>query len=173
MRIINKIGIAIIAFVIFSVAAASAQSNNPELSANRQMFEELAEKDKTLFDSVFQTCDLNKLGELLTEDFEFYHDKGGQTAKSGKQFVNSIKEACDRRKDGKDYRLKRELVANSLNIYPLNNYGAIQMGVHRFYILNQDKVELAETAQFTHLWKKENGVWRLARVLSYDHKPAK
>lgn len=172
MRSITTVIIAVIAGIIFSDTAA-AQSNNAESSAPKQMFEELAERDKVLFDSVFKTCNPDKLAELVTEDFEFYHDKAGQNANSGKQFVNSIREACEKRKTGGDVRLRREVVENSLQVYPLNNYGAIQMGVHRFYILSEGKEQLAEIAKFTHLWKKENGVWKLARVLSYDHKPAR
>jgi hypothetical protein len=70
-------------------------------------------------------------------------------------------------------RVKRELVAGSVSVYPLNNYGAIQMGEHRFYVVSNGKENLAEVAKFVHLWKKENGAWKLARVLSFDHKPAK
>lgn len=174
MRIIYSIFTAIIAVCVLSAADVSAQANKSEsTAAERQIFEELAEKDKVLFDAVFKTCDLTTLAELVTEDFEFYHDRAGNNAKSGKEFVKSIGEGCEKRKSGADVRLRREVVENSLQIYPLNNYGAIQMGVHRFYILGEGGREnLAEVAKFTHLWKKENGVWKLARVLSYDHKPA-
>ncbi len=177
MRIIYSIFIAIIAICVLSAADVSAQANKPEstaaAAAERQIFEELAERDRVLFDAVFKTCDLAKLAELVTEDFEFYHDRAGNNAKSGKEFVKSIGEGCEKRKSGADVRVRREVVENSLQIYPLNNYGAIQMGVHRFYILGEGGREnLAEVAKFTHLWKKESGVWKLARVLSYDHKPA-
>jgi hypothetical protein len=29
-----------------------------------------------------------------------------------------------------------------------------------------------EEAKFVHLWKREASGWRLARVLSFDHRPA-
>jgi len=46
------------------------------------------------------------------------------------------------------------------------------MGVHRFYAITEGKEdELTEVAQFTHVWKKDAGNWKIARVLSYDHKP--
>ena len=58
-------------------------------------------------------------------------------------------------------------------MYPINNYGAIETGTHRFYaVKNGEPDRLTETSQFTHLWKEENGQWRLARVLSYDHELA-
>jgi ketosteroid isomerase-like protein len=58
-------------------------------------------------------------------------------------------------------------------VYPLNNYGAIQVGIHRFYAIAEGKKDqLTETGRFTQVWKKEDGKWKLARVLSYDHKLA-
>ena len=41
----------------------------------------------------------------------------------------------------------------------------------RFYKLTPGKPEqLVEVALFTQVWKKEPSGWRLARVLSYDHR---
>ena len=154
--------------IMFSATSVTGQSSSPQKPTSRQLFEELAVKDSELFDTIFNKCNIERLGELITEDFEFYHDKSGQVAKSGKEFVDSIRNLCERQKTGLDYRARRVLVRNSLTVYPLNNYGAIQMGVHRFYPLIKGKSN--EVAKFTHLWKKENGEWRLARVLSYDHK---
>lgn len=154
--------------VMFSATTVTAQSSGSKTSASRQVFEELAVKDSELFDTIFNKCNVERLTELITEDFEFYHDKSGQVAKSGKEFVDSIRNLCERQRTGLDYRARRVLERNSLAVYPLNNYGAVQMGVHRFYPLIKGKSN--EIAKFTHLWKKENGEWRLARVLSYDHK---
>lgn len=74
------------------------------------MFKELAAKDRELFDSVFNTCDTDKLAQLLTDDFEFYHDKDGQSANSAAVFVKDVKDMCERQKQGTDYRARRELV---------------------------------------------------------------
>ena len=174
MRFISPGMIATVFFaaaVVFSATTVTAQSISSKSAASRQLFAELAAKDAELFDAIFNKCNVAKLGELITEDFEFYHDKAGQVAKSGKEFVDSITNLCDRQNKGIDYRARRVLVPNSLTVYPLNNYGAVQIGVHRFYPLIKGKSN--EIAKFTHLWKKENGEWRLARVLSYDHKNMK
>jgi hypothetical protein len=57
-----------------------------------------------------------------------------------------------------------------MKVYALNNYGAIQIGTHTFYAVQKDKPDrLTETGLFTHVWQEENGQWKLARVLSYDH----
>ena len=174
MRSVNPVISAalLVAFAsMFSANTVTAQSNRSQSPASRQLFDELAVKDNEVFDTIFNKCNVERVGELITEDFEFYHDKGGQIAKSGKEFVDSIRGMCDRQSKGEDYRARRVLVRKSLVVYPLNNYGAVQMGVHRFYPLVKGKP--VEIAKFTHLWKKENGTWKLARVLSYDHKNVK
>ena len=49
-------------------------------------------------------------------------------------------------------------------------YGAIQKGVHRFYIKEPDKdLYLTGSARFTHVWLLEESAWVLKTVLSYDH----
>ena len=157
-----------LAAIALAVLIAGCASTQP---APSPLHQELAAKDKELFDAVFVSCDLETLTDLLTEDFEFYHDKWGQTASSREQFVGNIRGMCERQKAGTDFRARRDVVQGSLAVYPLKNYGAVQVGTHRFYRLPENT--MTESAVFTHLWKQEDGKWRLARVISYDHKDAK
>ena len=72
---------------------------------------------------------------------------------------------------GEDYRARREIVPGSLKVYPLNNYGAVEVGEHRFYQLLPGQPEkLVEISLFTQVWKKEDSGWKLTRVLSYGHR---
>jgi Domain of unknown function (DUF4440) len=108
---------------------------------------------------------------MITKDFEMFHDKGGRVASSAKELIASVEGTCARQKAGEDYRSRRELIAESLQVYPLNNYGAVEVGQHRFYQLLPGKPEkLVEVSLFTQVWKKEAGSWKLARVLSYGHR---
>ena len=70
---------------------------------------------------------------------------------------------------------KRNLVENSLQVYPLNNngklYGAIQKGKHTFQQKLNGTFKTVGIADFTHLWILENKKWKLKRVLSYNHLP--
>lgn len=139
--------------------------------ATQELYDEIAAKDHILFAAVFDTCDTATLTTLVTDDLEMYHDKGGLTATSGAQFVNAIEGMYARQKTGEDYRARRELVPASMKVYPLSDYGAIQVGEHRFYQLLPGKPEkLVEVALFTHVWKKDATGWKVSRVLSYDHK---
>lgn len=145
----------------------------PGAQARPGLTDELLKADAEFFAAVFDTCDLKTVKRYVTDDFEMFHDKGGRVSTSGAQFVQAIVDKCKRQADGTDFLSRRELVRESLKVYPINNYGAIESGTHRFYALSKHKPDrLTETAQFTHVWKEENGQWRLARALSYDHQLA-
>jgi hypothetical protein len=120
--------------------------------------------DKQLFDA-YNTCDMDKLKAMVAEDLEFYHDKTGLSV--GRQvFLNAIKNnICG--------KVQRELVAGTLKVYPIKDYGAVEMGVHRFiHPWKQDRGEVGE-AEFVHLWQYKDGAWKITRVISYDHHGAK
>ena len=49
-------------------------------------------------------------------------------------------------------------------------YGAIISGEHKFYITEKGKPEYQSgVANFTQLWQLKNGVWKMTRILSYNH----
>ena len=150
-------------------AQASAQVAGP--AQTQALHAEIAAADQALFSAFFDRCDLGALATMVTDDLEMFHDKNGYMSKTGKEFLDRSAAICARQKTGDDYRARRELVPGSLKVYPLNNYGAVEIGVHRFYQLLPGKPEkLVEVSQFTHVWKKEAGGWKLARILSYDHR---
>jgi hypothetical protein len=159
--------------LLAAVFAAPEVSSGPRAGPGQtqELYLEIAAMDLKLFAAVFDTCDTAALATMVTDDMEFFHDKDGLSSTSGAQFVKSVEDVCARQKTGEDYRARRELVAGSMQVYPLNNYGAIQVGRHRFYQLLPGKPEkLVEDSQFTQVWKKDETGWKLARVLSYDHK---
>src|SRR5688572_12766145 len=139
--------------------------------ASDELVHAISEKDRQLFNAVFETCDTVQLAQLVAEDFEFYHDKSGHVFNSGSAWVKAVSEMCERQKVGTDYTARRELDAASVRMYPLKNYGAIHIGAHRFYRkLPGGQEKLVEVALFTNLWKHEHGTWKLTRVLSYNHR---
>ena len=115
-----------------------------------------------LFDA-YNSCQLDKLGSLVAEDPEFYHDKTGLAL--GRQlFVNAIKNnICG--------KVHRELVPGTLEVYPIEGYGAVEIGVHRFTHPN-DPHKLGE-AKFVTLWQHKDGSWQITRAISFDHHAAK
>jgi ketosteroid isomerase-like protein len=161
--------IGILALLLTLSVPLSAQTAGP--APTPQLTNEIRVADAALFAAFFDRCDIEALKGMVTEDFEMFHDKGGHVASSAKEFIASVAGTCARQKTGEDYRARREVIAGTLQVYPLNNYGAVEVGEHRFFQLLPGKPEkLVEVSLFTHVWKKEGGSWKLARVLSYGHR---
>jgi hypothetical protein len=116
--------------------------------------------DAALFDS-YNRCDLEKNATFFADDVEFYHDQGGVTLGKEKLIESIKKNICG--------KVTRELVAGSLQVYPMKGYGAVEMGVHRFHHPGHDDTEPVGEAKFIHLWLYKDGAWKITRVISYDH----
>ncbi len=72
-----------------------------------------------------------------------------------------------------DWRLRREVIEGTVNVFPMNNIGAIISGEHVFYIQESGKSEhLDGYGKFMQLWVFKNNEWKMSRVFSYDHGPA-
>jgi hypothetical protein len=142
------------------LVACTSLCTAQDVNRSGPLFDALARMDKELFDAAFVNCDASKFRALFTEDAEFYHDRTGLASGEAARTMTS----CPR-----DNGVTRTLVPGSLEVYPMQGYGAIQIGRHVFAKKGEPG---SEVAKFVHLWKQENGVWRLARVLSFDHKPS-
>ena len=167
MKKIYDISILFIAFISGSITFGQAPQDS-------ELYQVLKEKDSILFDAAFNRCDPATLKTLFTEDFEFYHDKGGLT-ESRQAFLEPLEQNCPNVKPEDLQPSKRFLIEGSLEVYPMYKngelYGAIQHGVHRFEFLNDNKeYQQGDIAKFTHVWIKENDRWKIKRELSYDHK---
>lgn len=139
--------------------------------ASEDLIKKITSLDSALFTASFDHCDLSLLDELLSEDLEFYHDKWGLVASSSDQFIQNIRSSCADQEAGNSPKAKRKLIKESVQIYPMKGFGALQMGKHDFYQFKNGKFEFTESALFTHLWEKTDKGWKLLRVMSYDHKP--
>jgi hypothetical protein len=151
--------------VLSSVSSAVvAAQGRPEAAPPADLARTLAGLDAQLFDS-FNRCELEKFASFFAEGVEFYHDKGGVTL-SSKSVVESVKNnICG--------KVRREVVAESLEAHPIPGFGAVQMGSHRFYEVNAKPGSGAVgAARFVHLWQFKDGAWKITRVISYDHGPA-
>lgn len=144
-------------------------SVNGQNTSQTELFNQIQKLDSLLFSLVYN-CDKEKIESFFTEDLEFYHDKGG-LMKSRAAFMEiQQKNFCGER----PAYLRREVVPGTMKVFPMYNYGAVQSGDHVFYVKNAEGKEVLEgKASYTHLWKFEDGQWRVSRVISYDHGPAK
>jgi Domain of unknown function (DUF4440) len=122
------------------------------------LFKTIQSLDTKLFDA-YNHCDLTTLGAMVSDDLEFYHDQTGLSV--GKEpFLAAIKQnICG--------KVQRELRSGTLEVYPLKGYGAVEIGIHRFH--HPQNPENVGDAKFVMLWQNKDGVWKVTRVISYNH----
>ena len=164
-----KIFFLIFACILFAMSGYCQSSFAQPLT--QQQIDLVQEADSNLFAAIFDDCNTSNLENMLTEDFEFYHDKWGQVAQSANEFISGISANCEAQKNGHNPRAKRILDVDASLFFPITNYGVLQNGSHDFYQMKDGSFQFTERAQFSHLWKFENEKWKLSRVISYDHKP--
>ena len=58
----------------------------------------------------------------------------------------------------------------SLKVFPIRGYGAIAQGAHTFCTTGSN--DCGGMADFTMVWREQDGRWQITRVLSYGHRPA-
>lgn len=141
-----------------------------QVAEKSELYKTILSKDSLLFNVGFNTCDIKQFENLLSDKFEFFHDKDSISNKA--TFIYNLRKGlCI---SPTTYQSRRELVNGNSEVYPLykgeNLYGAIQVGIHKFYeTISKKKETYASTAKFTSVWLLENGQWKLNRCLSYDH----
>jgi ketosteroid isomerase-like protein len=111
--------------------------------------------------AAFNAHDLDRLMALFSPDLEFYHDAGGlqsfDVVKSGFGGLFS-----------QDNGSRRELVAGTLRVFPIGDYGALELGRHRFCHDEKGRVDCG-TFEFAHVWRRQGSEWKITRVISYGH----
>ncbi len=152
-----------------TAALAVAQTPAAAIPDEATLAPIIAERDAVLFATMFDRCDPAALADLVSDDLEFYHDRGGLTA-TRTAFIADYAKGCEARKASNAWRSRRELVPGTMKIYAIPGVGAVEEASHLFYERQGDGPEtLVGRARFSMLWRLEDGHWRLARAFSIDH----
>ena len=153
----------ILKFILFAVAVtallvsvSSFKAVEKQTSEEKELFDTIVALDSTFF-TAYNTCDLKTAADLISEDLEFYHDQGGLST-SKEDIMSGLKNnICG--------KVRRELVKGSVEVSPIPNYGAVQIGMHKFYN-NQEPNAESKPSRFVTLWKKTDNSWQITRVIS-------
>lgn len=148
--------IALLALLLSTVLGLNAQPLRP----SDDLYREIAHQDSVLFNA-FNNRDVETFKNTFATDLEFYHDKGGLTDLA--YTVESLKRTAVQNNG-----LRRDLVPGSMEVYPIKDYGAVQIAAHTFCHTENGKQDCG-TFKFVHVWHKTAGGWKLARVVSYGH----
>lgn len=147
--------------VIVSMSALSSKSQPAKANLSpAELKEAIIQVDKAMFDA-FNAHNVDLLTAMFADDIEFYHDKSGLTnlQQSREGFVKMFENTPD---------IRRELVKDSLQIFPIKDYGAIEIGSHRF-CHKENGVEQCGEFPFLMIWRQVSGDWKVSRVVSYGH----
>lgn len=144
-------------FIVVFTSKVTAQDRQQTL------YDTILHLDSVFFNA-FNTCDTSVTKTLFTKDLEFYHDAGGLT--NFNENLKSIRYRCS-----STTKVRRELVLESLEVYPIKDFGAIEVGQHKFYYTPPGQQEIFDGIfKFLHIWKRfEDGSWKISRVVSYSH----
>ena len=121
---------------------------------------EIERMDSVLF-AAFNAQDFTALQTFFAPDLEFYQDNEGL-----ENYTQTMKDFSEMFRQSS--KIRRELIPGSLEVYPIKNYGAIEVGSHRFCHDENGQAECG-TFKFLHVWRKTDTTWQLSRIVSYAH----
>jgi hypothetical protein len=131
------------------------------MPADKLLYKTIAVQDSILFEA-FNSRNLERLKTFFADNLEVYQDNIG--VRSYEQSMEAFRGLFTQ-----DYVLTRTLVKESLEVYPIKDYGAIETGSHTFCHAENGKSECG-TFKFVHIWEHKNGQWKITKIITYDHK---
>ena len=123
---------------------------------DKVVYDIIVAKDKEYFEA-YNTCDMKKQASIYSEDLEFFHDKGGLSTSKQEILTSIEKNICG--------KVTRTLIAGSIEVYPIKDFGAIEIGYHKFYN-NQEPNAKSKPSKFIMVWKNEGEKWLISKVIS-------
>ena len=114
-------------------------------------------KMDSIYFNAYNTCDIKTQADIYDKNIEFFHDKGGLMT-SKEDLLKALKiNICG--------KVTRTLIKGSVEVYPIKNYGAIQIGYHKFYN-NQEPNAKSSPSKFIVTWKLKDKQWKITKVIS-------
>ncbi len=152
-----------IKFFLFIIALlmsffSSAQVNEIQKykPSDIKLHNEIVKMDAKYFNA-YNTCDMQTQADLYDENIEFFHDKGG-LATDKKELLKALKEnICN--------KVTRTLIKGSIEVYPIKDYGAIEIGYHKFFNKEEPNAK-SIPSKFIVVWKKNKNDWKITKVIS-------
>ncbi len=142
--------------IILALALLATTSLWSQVDTDSELHKTIMELDGKMFDA-YNNCDIETQADLMDEDLEFYHDMAG-LATSKQDILTSIeKNICG--------KVTRTLVEGSVEVHKIEGYGAVELGMHRFFN-NQEPEAESKASRFIIIWKQHGEDWKISRVIS-------
>jgi hypothetical protein len=126
---------------------------------DEQLYKKIVRLD-SLFFAAYNSCSVNldKYGSYFSENIEFYHDQGG--------LMTSKQEIVDATKRNVCGKVTRELVTGSIEVYPIKDIGAVEIGLHKFHNNQEPAGTPSRVGRFMIIWENNKDDWKIRRVVS-------
>lgn len=159
-KILSHLSIVIIVFT----NCTSSKKTNYQLTKkykpyNQQLYDTIVKLDSLFFDA-YNTCNINleKYSSFYADNLEFYHDQGG--------LMTSRQDVIDGTKKYICGKVTRELVKGSIEVYPIKDFGAVEIGLQKFHNNEEPLGTLSKIGRFMIIWENKNNEWKISRVVS-------
>ena len=164
MNLKRSLRFPLLLLVLLTVSCMSADAQS--VAQPDPLFTTIQSLDTKLFDA-YNHCDLTTLAAMVSDDLEFYHDQTGLSVGKAPFLAAIQQNICG--------KVQRTLLQDTLEVYPLKGYGAVEIGIHRFHH-PQDPENVGDATpscsscpKFVMLWQNKDGVWKVTRAISYNH----
>jgi len=141
------------------LAGAAVQKSDAQFKPDDQALYDTIVHLDSLFFGAYNTCSVNldTYAAFYADNLEFYHDKGGFSSSKKDMVEATRKNICG--------KVTRELVQGSVEVYPVANYGAIEIGFHKFHNSAEPNAP-SRPGRFVIVWHRTNDGWKITRVIS-------
>jgi hypothetical protein len=124
---------------------------------DQALYDEIVGMDSTFF-RAYNSCNMDAQAAIYADSLEFYHDKGG--------LMTSKQELLDATKRNICGKVTRELVKGSIEVYPIKDYGAVEIGLHKFHNNQEPSGTPSKPSKFIIMWQYKNAKWHITKVIS-------
>ncbi len=160
MKVLLKVSILLSLFISTVIANAQEPNDLDQIPTYKpvdlKLHHKIAKLDSVFFDA-YNKCDIETQASFYAEELEFFHDKSG-LATSKQDILKSIeKNICG--------KVTRTLIKGSIEVYPIHEYGAVQIGYHKFFN-KQEPNQKSIPSKFIIIWQQKNEAWKVAKVIS-------
>ena len=164
MKYFNTIILLMSCFTAFLTSCSTTKNSTYRLTKNykpdnQNLYDTISKLDSIFFEA-YNTCNLNldKYGSFFSDNIEFYHDQGGLITSKQDIISATQKNICG--------KVTRELVKGSIEVYPIKDFGAIEIGLHKFHNNQQPIGTHSKVGRFLIVWESKNNEWKIRRVVS-------
>jgi hypothetical protein len=124
---------------------------------NKELYNTIVAMDSVFFEA-YNTCNLDKQAGIYSDKIEFYHDKGGLMTDKQEILDGTKKYVCG--------KVTRELVKGSIEVYSIKDFGAVEIGLHKFHNNTEKAGTPSHASKFIIFWQNNNNDWKITKVVS-------